>query len=190
MKLDPREKSVVMPWATFLNHEEPDSQTPASALFKGVFMVGVFCQLRFRLKPKLEIHKLPHFDLFVLMLGSGVNDPSPLRGCFYLMRGPSSVSAIVSDVVPAIAPLVSAVVVLLVAATTAATAATTAPTTHVLLVGRLLRLHGPVPPVAPASKLLLPADTRAEHTQEDFRAAGGENLRREAADTGSLLSQQ
>lgn len=154
-------------------------------------MVGVFCQLRFRLKPKLEIHKLPHFDLFVLMLGSGVNDPSPLRGCFYLMRGPSSVSAIVSNVVPAIAPLVSAVVVLLVAAAaTTATSATSAPTTHVLLVGRLLRLHGPVPPVAPASKLLLPADTRAEHTQEDFRAAGVENLRREATDTGSLLSQQ
>lgn len=70
------------------------------------------------------------------------------------MRGPSSVSAVVSDIVPVIAPLVSVPVVAL------RVAAAAAPTTGVLLVRRLLRLQGPVPSVAPASELLLlPADT-------------------------------
>lgn len=86
--------------------------------------------------------------------GERAAEPSPLGGCVYLMRGPSSVSAVVSAVVPAIAtPLVSVPLVALWLVAAAAAAA------QVLLVGRLLRLHSPVPPVAPTSELLLPADT-------------------------------
>lgn len=81
-----------------------------------------------------------------------------------------------------IAPLVSVPIVALLVA-----AATAAPTTGVLLVGRLLRLHGPVPPLAPASKLLLPADT-----EQKCSAQAGElqNIWKEATATGSLVPQQ
>lgn len=88
-------------------------------------------------------------------------------GCSYLMRGPSSISAIVSDVVPAIVPLVSvAIVTLLVAAaassaTATAAAAAAAPSAQVVLVRRRLRLLGPVPSVTPPSIRLLSAHTRA-----------------------------
>lgn len=82
------------------------------------------------------------------------------------MGGPP---AIIPDV-PAIVPLVSVVIVaLLVAATAAATATAAtatataaAATAHVLLVRRLLRLHGPVPSMTPASILLLSADAKAQ----------------------------
>lgn len=66
---------------------------------------------------------------------------------------------VVPMIVPAIVPVISALIVaLLVAAGPPASP----PAVHVLLVRRLLRLHGPIPTVTPASVpllLLLPGDT-------------------------------
>lgn len=78
---------------------------------------------------------------------------------------------VLAPVVPAIVPVVSAVIVallllllLLVAAGAGASAGPSAPG-PVLLVRRLLRLHGPIPAVTstPVLLLLLPGDTSNVH---------------------------
>lgn len=74
---------------------------------------------------------------------------------------------LLTPVVPAIVPVVSPLIVALLVA---ARPGPSLPAARVLLVRRLLRLHGPVPPVTPTSVLLLPGDSNKSHLSASEKA--------------------